>query len=160
MAEDVLQECRTLYDLMRRFWSAFGHQMAEVLSRSGINVPQYMAMVALAELDGATMGDLAKRLRVTMGASTNVVDKLVRGGYVSRRRSASDRRVVNVALREKGHKVLRDVQGKAVDFMARVLAVEAPEVRRQFLENYEKVVTIAEQTTAALTNEQVEGAVD
>ena len=162
MTDDVIRDCRKLYELMRRFWAAFGYQMASVLARDGINIPQYMAMVALDELGGATMGELSKKLHVTMGASTNIVDKLVRGGYVSRRRSTSDRRVVNVVLEKKGRKAIRDVEERAMEFMAHVLAREEPEVRRQFLENYERMVRIAEaeETTVALTEEDIQGVAD
>ena len=159
MAEDVLRDCRTLFDLMRRFWSAFGHQLSGVLSHRGINVPQYMAMVALEELGGATMGKLSKRLHVTMGASTNIVDKLVRAGYVSRLRSEEDRRVVNVKLERKGRRGLQDIEAEAMEFMTRVLVQETPETRRQFLRHYERMVALAEaeETTTAPTGE-VEGA--
>lgn len=151
MREDVLQDCRVLFELMRRFWSSFGHQMSNVIAQSGINVPQYVAMVALSELREATMGQLAKRLRVTMGASTNIVDRLVRAGYVMRTRDTRDRRVVRVKLEPKGSKALREIEDSATSLMAGVMAEVDPERRRQFIEQYTRMVEVAEsRETAAL----------
>ena len=152
MTDDIVQFCKSLFDLMRRFWSSFGHQMNGVLVRGGINVPQYMALVALEELGEATMGQLSKRLHVTMGASTNLVDKLIRGGYASRTRGLADRRVVKVKLEAKGREILKEIEEKATSFMMGVLCDVEPERRKQFLESCTRMVAIAEakETTEAL----------
>jgi DNA-binding MarR family transcriptional regulator len=157
MQEDVLNDCRALFELMRRFWSSFGHQMNIVLQRGGINVPQYMAMVSLADMGEATMSDLSRKLHVTMGASTNIVDKLIRGGYVTRARGTDDRRIVRVKLLPKGQQALQDVEEKATHFMLSVLSEVEPERRKQFIESYGKMVKVAEatETTEALKGESV-----
>jgi DNA-binding MarR family transcriptional regulator len=149
MPDDVIQQCRTLFDLIRRFWSSFGHGLTTVLHRTGINVPQYMTLVALGELGETTMGQLSRRLHVTMGAATNLVDKLIRGGYASRTRGTADRRVVKVKLQPQGQKVLRDVEEGAIQFMAGVLTKVEPERRRMFIESYGRMVAIVESQEAA-----------
>lgn len=49
-----------------------------------------------------TMSDTAKDLRITSGTLTTAIDNLIKKGYVARRRSAEDRRVVKIKLTEKG----------------------------------------------------------
>jgi len=49
-----------------------------------------------------TMSDTAKDLKVTSGTLTTAVDNLIKKGYVERRRSVEDRRVVKIKLTEKG----------------------------------------------------------
>ena len=49
-----------------------------------------------------TMSDTAKDLRITSGTLTTAVDNLIRKGYVERKRSVEDRRVVIIKLTEKG----------------------------------------------------------
>ncbi|WP_313346088.1 MarR family winged helix-turn-helix transcriptional regulator [Sedimentibacter sp.] len=49
-----------------------------------------------------TMSDTAKDLRITSGTLTTAVDNLIRKGYVERKRSIEDRRVVIIKLTEKG----------------------------------------------------------
>lgn len=49
-----------------------------------------------------TMSDTARDLRITSGTLTTAVDNLIRKGYVERKRSTEDRRVVIIKLTEKG----------------------------------------------------------
>lgn len=51
------------------------------------------------------MSSIAKKLSVTVGTLTIAVNSLVKKGYVIRRRSKEDRRVVLVLLSEKGQQV-------------------------------------------------------
>jgi DNA-binding MarR family transcriptional regulator len=48
------------------------------------------------------MSTTAKDLRITSGTLTTAIDNLIRKGYVERRRSNDDRRVVMIKLTEKG----------------------------------------------------------
>ncbi|HHZ01595.1 MAG TPA: MarR family transcriptional regulator [Tissierellia bacterium] len=54
-----------------------------------------------------TMSDTAKALKVTSGTLTTAIDNLIKKGYVVRRRSAEDRRVVKIKLTEKGRKAFK-----------------------------------------------------
>lgn len=49
-----------------------------------------------------SMSTTAKDLRITSGTLTTAIDNLIRKGYVERRRSNNDRRVVMIKLTEKG----------------------------------------------------------
>ncbi len=48
------------------------------------------------------MSNTAKDLRITSGTLTTAIDNLIKKGYVERRRSEHDRRVVMIKLTEKG----------------------------------------------------------
>ncbi|WP_019229634.1 MarR family winged helix-turn-helix transcriptional regulator [Sedimentibacter sp. B4] len=49
-----------------------------------------------------TMSDTAKDLKVTSGTLTTAIDNLIKKGYVERRRSVEDRRVIKIKLTDKG----------------------------------------------------------
>ena len=49
-----------------------------------------------------TMSSVAKKLKITAGSLTTAVNALVRKAYVKRERREEDRRVVYIALTEKG----------------------------------------------------------
>jgi 5'-methylthioadenosine phosphorylase len=151
MREDVYRDSRVLYDNMHRFWGLFGHRMSLVLAAKGVNLPQYAAMVALKDGSESTMSELSRRLRVTMGASTNIADKLVRAGLVVRSRDDGDRRVVRVRLEQKGIDVLREAEEQAVAFMAELLERLGPEERSQLVSGYGRMLAFAE------AREQAEG---
>ena len=57
---------------------------------------------AIGEDSGARMTDIARKLNITVGSLTTSMNSLVNKGYVSRKRSENDRRVVNIYLRDKG----------------------------------------------------------
>lgn len=59
--------------------------------------------IILARQQGAmTMGELARSLEVPLSTATRIVDWLVRSGYAERQPDPDDRRVVRVALTDKG----------------------------------------------------------
>ena len=54
-----------------------------------------------------TMSDTAKAVKVTSGTLTTAIDNLINKGYVERRRSSEDRRVVKIRLTEKGKEAFK-----------------------------------------------------
>ena len=54
-----------------------------------------------------TMSDTAKAVKVTSGTLTSAIDNLIKKGYVERRRSSEDRRVVKIRLTEKGKEAFK-----------------------------------------------------
>ena len=52
-----------------------------------------------------TMGEIANNLRITVGTLTTAINRLIKKGYVERKRIEEDRRVVLVNLTESGQKV-------------------------------------------------------
>ena len=64
------------------------------------------------------MSNTAKDLKITSGTLTTAVDNLIRKGYVERRRSDTDRRVVMIKLTEKGIEAYRAHQDFHIDLVA------------------------------------------
>ena len=63
------------------------------------------------------MGTVAKAMTVTMGTLTTAINNLVKKGYVTRVRSAEDKRVVLISLTDKG----RSAYEKHADFHRRMV---------------------------------------
>lgn len=59
------------------------------------------------EAGGLVLGELPKRLMVTAGSLTPIVNCLVEGGYITRTQSTIDRRVQIVCLTLEGRKAFR-----------------------------------------------------
>lgn len=76
----------------------------------GITLPQFDVLAELEYLARPlTMTELSKRLMVSNGNVTGVVDRLVREGFVERRPSPEDRRVQFISLTDSGVKLFRNV---------------------------------------------------
>ena len=80
------------------------HRVREQLRESfAITLPRFDLMAQLDRApDGIKMSDLSRRLMVTGGNVTGLVDQLVGEGLVVRRDSPEDRRVYEVRLTAKG----------------------------------------------------------
>ncbi|QSX05574.1 winged helix-turn-helix transcriptional regulator [Sedimentibacter sp. zth1] len=67
------------------------------------------------------MSDTAKNVKVTSGTLTIAINNLIRKGYVERRRSETDRRVVKIKLTEKGDEAFRLHDSFHVDMVYTVI---------------------------------------
>jgi len=80
--------------------------------------------------DPKNMGTVAKTMAVTMGTLTTAINNLVKKGYVTRVRSAEDKRVVLISLTEQGKKAYyhhKDFHEKMVLAVLKGLNVEETE---------------------------------
>ena len=84
------------------------------------------AFVRLAP-DGATIGELAEYLGFTKQAASQLVDELVRKGYVERRPHPTDARARLVVLTERGWACTRAADAAAADTVAPWIAELGPE---------------------------------
>jgi len=75
------------------------------------------------------MGDLAACLGVSAPALTRYVDRLVRGGLVTRVRATDDARKITLELTPKGLRTLRSVRSRRTAWLATRLDEIAPEDR-------------------------------
>ena len=88
---------------LRRFLAASERLSADC----GITTQQYQAMLAIAAAaEPLAMKDLAEELMLQPHAVVQMVDRLQKLGVAERRASSLDRRVVLVALTEKGENLL------------------------------------------------------
>lgn len=75
-----------------------------LMERFGITLPRFDLLAQLDKApDGLTLGDISRRMMVSNGNVTGLVDRLVEQGYVERRRDHSDGRVQRIVMREEGH---------------------------------------------------------
>ncbi len=81
----------------------------------GLTYTQYIVFLVLWEKDGITVGELCDRLMLDNGTLSPLLKKMQQAGYVERRRSAEDDRVVLITLTEAGRALqdrAKDVPGK------------------------------------------------
>jgi DNA-binding MarR family transcriptional regulator len=101
---------RSLLPLALQVWWRVRQQLAEDLEPFHLTVAQYVPLVQLAtarrEVGMKTLAEASLQDAATM---TAIVERLVRRGWVVRRRSAGDRRRVAVRLTPRGRALLRAV---------------------------------------------------
>lgn len=81
---------------------AFSRAYKPLLEELGLTYPQYVALVALNEEDGQTVGQLGQKLFLESSTLTPLLKRLEASGHVTRVRDTRDERQVRVRLTAKG----------------------------------------------------------
>ena len=105
----------------------------------GLTYTQYIVFLVLWEKDALTVGEIGERLILDNGTLSPLLKKMEQAGYVERRRSQEDERVVVITLTEAG----RALQEKAKDIPAQVagcidLSPEKAQTLYALLENQKR----------------------
>lgn len=106
------QLCFPLYAVSREIVKKY----TPLLDRIGLTYTQYIAMMVLWEHQEVTVKELGNQLFLDSGTVTPVLKALEKKGYVTRRRSETDERVVYAVITEAGM-ALRE---QAVDIPAQL----------------------------------------
>lgn len=77
-----------------------------MLDEMGITYPQYLVLNALGEADGMSVGSIAHRLALESSTITPLVKRMEQAGLVTRQRSRTDERQVQVDLTAAGRALL------------------------------------------------------
>jgi MarR family transcriptional regulator, organic hydroperoxide resistance regulator len=87
-----------LIRLEARMQAAIGERLRAI----GVSIPQCDVLTTLTEKEGVSQQELAKRLYVTKGNISGLIDRLTEAGLVERRSIASDRRQHAIYLTKAG----------------------------------------------------------
>jgi len=98
-SEDIAARC---WFRLIRLESRLGAAVAERLREIGLSVPQCDVLTTLTEEEGISQQALAKRLYVTKGNISGLLDRLESAALVERRSTAADRRQYEIYLTASG----------------------------------------------------------
>ncbi len=128
--------------------TALFHQAAA--AKLGLGITDTKTISVLLQEGPMTAGQLGRRLSLTTGAVTNVIDRLERRGIVKRASDGKDRRKVIVTVNEKrlvtADRVYRSV-GKAFE---RLLATYATEELEFLVRYFQASIELTKQEIAKL----------
>ena len=144
MDDSTRVDTQTWLGLMRISCTRLCSLANSCLAKAKLNIPQFNALSIISERNEVTMSVLSRELGVTMGAGTNLMDRVVDNGLVERRRSGTDRRVVKVALTPKGKESLSQATALLMEFWSKVFAEIDPADRARFLGTYRRIFDVAE----------------
>ncbi|MCB5237970.1 MAG: MarR family transcriptional regulator [Niallia nealsonii] len=75
-----------------------------------LNITQYKLLFHLDKEGAQNVSDLAKSVHITNAAVTSITDQLLADDYITKVRSQSDRRVVNITITEKGRNIVNNMK--------------------------------------------------
>jgi MarR family transcriptional regulator, 2-MHQ and catechol-resistance regulon repressor len=121
----------TMWVKLARASTTFGRLTGKDIEQHGLTQPQFGVLEMLGHLGPMTIGDIGKRMLVTGGCVTVILDNLEKDGLVERIRSVEDRRVIKVQLTDKGQSTFTNVFGKHAHRVAELASVLTEEEQRQ-----------------------------
>jgi DNA-binding MarR family transcriptional regulator len=100
-----------------------GEIRARLRRHFGVTLPRFDLMAQLQKApEGMTLGELSRRMMVSNGNVTGLVERLLESGLVERRPHASDRRAVVVALTPSGRASFADMAAAHAEWIAELCA--------------------------------------
>lgn len=95
------QLCFALYAATNAITRAYRSRLSQV----GLTYPQYLVLMVLWESNGITVKGISDLLQIDSSTITPLLKRLESAGFVSRQRSDSDERIVNIFLTDTGRNI-------------------------------------------------------
>ena len=125
---------------LRRIVRAIDLHSRQLETQYGLTGPQLVCLRAIALHGPMTPGELARRVELSQGTVTGIIDRLARRQYVSRRRDAKDRRRVKLAALPAGRDLVTSAPSPLQTRFAKELDGLPPENRVMIATMLEQIV--------------------
>lgn len=102
-AQDKPRLSQQFVEIMVLLHNNFGRQ-----TQVPLPLNQFGVLCTLMDTAGMTITDISRQLNISKQQMTNIIDKLVSAGFVSKAPDPKDRRRIVVTINDKGQKLLED----------------------------------------------------
>ncbi|AIQ11149.1 MarR family winged helix-turn-helix transcriptional regulator [Paenibacillus durus] len=89
----------------RRISHSFQQLLGKEAEQLGITPTQFMVLRRLSQYPDMSVTELAEKLYLGNSAVSGIVERMVKAGLITRRRSEEDRRIYRIAFTEKGREI-------------------------------------------------------
>jgi DNA-binding MarR family transcriptional regulator len=93
---------------LRRITRAIDLQSKRLLKTTGLTTSQLLVLQVIDDLGSPTPSSISREVVLSQATVTSLIDRLERNGMVSRFKSASDKRAVNIRLTPLAEEKLKD----------------------------------------------------
>jgi MarR family transcriptional regulator, 2-MHQ and catechol-resistance regulon repressor len=131
MAEADQELALKLYIVLARARNAVGRRADADIARHGLSTGEFAILEALHHKGPLLLGELQRKILVSSGGVTYLVDRLEAAGLVERRECENDRRARYGALTEKGEALMREIFPAHAETIAVAVAGLTSEEKRQ-----------------------------
>lgn len=132
--------------LPRTFGKYYDRQFLPLLERTGLSIREIHVLLFLANHPGQdTARDVAELRGLAKSQVSQAVEVLTNLGYLRRQADGEDRRIIHLAITEKGEPLAREAQAVQAACGRRLLAGLSEEEQAAFLALLERVLKAAEE---------------
>lgn len=112
---------------LARSFSVFNKRVVVQIRTFGLTQAQFSVLECLGHLGPLTIGQICKKMLVTGGNMTVVIDNLVKQELVERLPSQTDRRAIEIRLTEKGQELFDRIFPQHARYVAQIASVLTPQ---------------------------------
>ena len=134
--------------LLPRLMRGVFKKHSDELGKGTISVPQYICMNLILVKGSVMMKDIASGLHISLPAATGLIDRLYIMGFVRRVNEPSDRRVIKIALTDKGKKIVGQVKEQRRSAIIDVFSQLSENERDHYLKILRKIVKVLDKDKA------------
>ena len=113
---------------------------------NGLNHTHIRTLIFLCFKDDCPMSVISEKANIEKGSFTPVANKLIRLGYIEKRRDNIDKRIYNLHLTTKGKKFAKELSKEHMEHIENLLSGLSSEDKQ----NYFKAIKLVEKTTKEL----------
>jgi DNA-binding MarR family transcriptional regulator len=127
-----------------------GEVRGRLRERFDVTLPRFDLMAQLDKVpDGMTLSDVSKRMMVSNGNVTGLVERLVESGHLDRRTSETDRRVQVIRLTKAGRAEFRKMAAEHETWIADIFSDLGPKDVRELMRLLAKTKASARRSAQA-----------
>ncbi len=108
-------------DMVRKLVRMFQLFERDQIKVHGFTTTQCYALLEIDKSGSIAMNELSERMNLNSSTMTRILDNLVRDGYIERKKSPEDRRLVLVELSEKGKASAKDLNASVNGYYKKVI---------------------------------------
>ncbi|MEJ1156967.1 MarR family winged helix-turn-helix transcriptional regulator [Prosthecomicrobium sp. N25] len=102
-------------------------------ARFGISIPEWRVIAHLAQNRNVSVREIHERVDMDKSKVSRAAARLESVGLIEKKVNPADRRLVELRLTRKGHKLFAEIVPLALDYEARLLSALTPEDRAAFV---------------------------
>lgn len=126
---------------LSRAFTMFNKKSDENIRSFGLTGAQFAVLECLGHRGAMTLGELAKKMLISGGNTTCIIDNLEKDQLIERVKTSEDRRVIIVQLTAKGTKLFNEIFPTHAEFVRDVASVLTEHEQTQLAELLKKLGT-------------------
>ena len=141
---DKLKKCyyeKEIAKFAAAMQTKFADKLNSIVLDGKLTVSHYIILNLLNDRRSSNMSELAKNLKLTMSATTSIIDKMVELKLVKRHHSKDDRRIVLITLTENGRMLVSKISKDRLVVIREILSVLSEKEKQLYLRLIKKIYT-------------------
>ncbi|MEX2528705.1 MAG: MarR family transcriptional regulator [Gemmatimonadota bacterium] len=131
MTENPQTDALRLWVILSRAQSAVAEHARADFNRHGLTSAEFGAMEALFHKGPLLLGEVQRKILLSSGGITYVIDRLEQRGLVERRQCPTDRRASYAALTAEGAQLMEEIFPQHAAHIQRALSGLSPQEQRE-----------------------------